>query len=1632
MENDLNISQEIRQKSMLKKFNSKNKNYEKIMEALVAKIDKFLPYETFTVDKRFNLGVVASGKQGIYVGDDVGRVFHMVDSSFSSHIVSHNMKVTCLLYDPLREVLISACEEKTIQLTSARGYKAWKTIKGLSSVVRCMALSPSSNTLYTGDDEGCVKAYDLADGSCFLQLNTVPEPCSLRSMIIDEEDAVLYTGNSEGAIFVLEIETPLIISKLCFDTCSITSLVLYKPQNALFAATDTGRIDVWSTRTYGKINEIHRDKSPITKLLVLATTNVLLGSNEEGCVYMWDLADGGYMKNIRRFKKKGIRDLAASSDENVLYALGREPHVEVFDVESSKLLTRIYANDTFDQQEYIMTCTTETQLFTLSFSKNVLLYDFDAQYQTATLTDQFKIPSEWKVNVMVADNNNPLLYFGCKDGRVMAWDYKNKVETEEYSGHEGEITSINLRIDGAYLYVADSLGTTYVWKTSAKHRTIVIADENKTPVKFMYSTQDGRYLIVSKADGTMQLRSLDQETVIYEVKAKHGDEIMAHCQSGNLTAVFTATKEGKIQRWTVEDTTLVPLQIIYKEGLEISHMCCNSNGGSMYCYGDDQKLRVFDISFDFGQPALVRSLSNLLHLSISHDNSVLYMLDIEGNLQGMKLIPRMHANFFVNNSDVVQTSIAANADNIYVGNENGTIDVWSMTTEDLVLQLTARTAKVNCLLMNSMGSILYSGHEDGALALWNTSTNSFIREMRRQSAAITAMNFNSTETLLLTAGKDLRILIWDTKDLNVKHIIPISFEVEQLEMSLNDKHVMLRLVTGRIAVYALNGKNIGYIGEKDDKLNAIAPSKYGEKLYMAFEDAVIKIFDLSDMEPIGTLCSFNAPVEYIKVSRDGNKMFIITRNGVLSVLDINNAHVVAEIPLYEAFTCKAMVFNSDYGKLFAVGDSNLFLIDINERLNRYEKLYLQKTVSNVDTFAAERDFVSLLEFINPFYSNSFILKTYFNPILICALLNYQNAIQMIFTKQLTAYPQLNDANQLSPLILALKLKNYNIAQVILQSVMPNIQRFIFSYNEMKEIMKAKYNFTHKYLKDVMVHLRYFTDSKIKVPVLSQLDEDVRLEYDVNYFFTEQRFQNMTLPTEIYKNRTFFDVDTAVNKLKHNFKRRDAGVTIYRDVEKIQASEVTTLKSQVDPENDNPEQLQPKQSVVWRPTKLYRLNGYYSFEEGTTDSIQFLKNYVDSSSNEFILSNWRYIIDYKWQKVVQYLIPAAMLHFCHVGFYSAFIINPGIFWVMVVDIALLGALALYEILSLFITGIVHFNDLYNLIDFTLISSCSVVLAFTRHYEHGLGRQDIELLRYFQIATLLLVFFRGATYLRLFSFFRHLIEMIIGVTFNSMSLLFILGYALVAFAVMLAVADENYTFNSFLVHNLFSIHGELFDYTEEEEGITVLGWIIFYIMAVFIPLILVNFLIAKLSNKYEELKRNERVTSYKEKAKLILEIEFFYRFKNKGKESRNFTFIAKEASELQESEDLLEEKIEENLDTLHVKIEDIKKSQVRELQGVRDQHEEFKGRMNTILLENTDIKDNLVALKNDTKELKGAVDDRSKKQTTKMVDISSKVDELIGAAEQNKQLQEEQLKRIAELELELERRIKEAELAKQKKR
>ena len=282
---------------------------------------------------------------------------------------------------------------------------------------------------------------------------------------------------------------------------------------------------------------------------------------------------------------------------------------------------------------------------------------------------------------------------------------------------------------------------------------------------------------------------------------------------------------------------------------------------------------------------------------------------------------------------------------------------------------------------------------------------------------------------------------------------------------------------------------------------------------------------------------------------------------------------------------------------------------------------------------------------------------------------------------------------------------------------------------------------------------------------------------------------------------------------------------------------------------------------------------------------------------------------------------------------------------------------------------------------------------------------------------MVYYRGISYLRLIKWFRHLIDMIIGVSINSLSLIVIVIYVVLTFTIMFYKSIGVNSYLTFLKHSWFSIQGELNNYNDAlvqtNVSVSILSWFIYTLMVLFIPLILMNFLIAKMSNKYTELENLEKITSYREKAKLIMEIELFYSYSNKDRYSKYFTFIAKESSNLEDSEELFANKVEDNIDNIHESINEIGKRQEETINFTHEKQNELEQMLNEILNENKFLKSQMLALKTENNELKTLLTSKKELIDEKINNLNQKVLMLNQIADEIDNTKERKMEKIGSI-------------------
>lgn len=83
------------------------------------------------------------------------------------------------------------------------------------------------------------------------------------------------------------------------------------------------------------------------------------------------------------------------------------------------------------------------------------------------------------------------------------------------------------------------------------------------------------------------------------------------------------------------------------------------------------------------------------------------------------------------------------------------------------------------------------------------------------------------------------------------------------------------------------------------------------------------------------------------------------------------------------------------------------------------------------------------------------------------------------------------------------------------------------------------------------------------------------------------------------------------------------------------------------------------------------------EIGTEESINFLENYADSKVNDFVLSNWKHVIDFKWKIIFKRLIIPSLLNWTHGIFFNLAMLFPEFIVLFIFDFIAIAIIFGYE-------------------------------------------------------------------------------------------------------------------------------------------------------------------------------------------------------------------------------------------------------------------------------------------------------------------------------------------------------------------
>jgi WD40 repeat protein/transcriptional regulator with XRE-family HTH domain len=315
------------------------------------------------------------------------------------------------------------------------------------------------------------------------------------------------------------------------------------------------------------------------------------------------------------------------------------------------------------------------------------------------------------------------------------------------------------------------------------------------------------------------------------------------------------------------------------------------------------------------------NFSNILSVSISPDNKLLAISDIEGQLYIWKM--NRESNTKLALSGIFKghfkwlRSIAFSPNNkiIASGGEDTTVRLWDIETQNCLEILEGHLDRVRKVIFSPNGTILASCSDDRTIKLWNVNDKDLIVTLTGHQDRVRGIQFSSDGKFIISASEDNVVIIWDTKTYSIKTKMKLKEQKDNRLRELFLSPDNLVFATGCddciVRLWDIETGELlkSFVGHSN-WIRSIAFHPHQPLLASSCEDGLIRLWDINTEECLKVLTEHQGRVWSIVFSSDGQFLLSGSNDRTAKLWDVETGNCVRTLQGYSQHI-RALMFTPD-------------------------------------------------------------------------------------------------------------------------------------------------------------------------------------------------------------------------------------------------------------------------------------------------------------------------------------------------------------------------------------------------------------------------------------------------------------------------------------------------------------------------------------------------------------------------------------------------------------------------------------------------------------------------------------------------------------------------------------------------
>ncbi len=586
------------------------------------------------------------------------------------------------------------------------------------NTVGCLAFSPDSKLLATGDQSGTIHLWQVADGKKILTWEGHTHTVTAIKFAADCQ--TLVSVGADNTVKFWHLASSKCLRSLLIDSELVKATALSPNMQFLATGGLNGTIQLWNLSDGKYLATLQGHTSWIQELVFNPSGEILATASKDRNIKLWSVNNGECLATLPGHQE-AVRTIVFRPDGKVLASGGFDFTIKLWDIRDIKnifLIATIAAHD------------------------NV-------------------------VRGLVFSPDGKMLASGSGDLTVKLWDVSYSYRPEllkTLRGHTSWLYQVAFSPDGKILASSASDKKVNLWNLenidNVKLQNTLVGWVNWT--RSIAFSPDGKTLVSGSDDHTVRLWNIKEEKIVASFQ-KHQERVRTVAFSPDGQTIASGSFDFTVKLWNV--MTSECLASLGGHTDQIHSIAFTPDNSLLISAGDDRSVKLWDVKTkQHLKTSFSHYKSKVLAIAISPDSKKIAVGGIDTIIQLWDIETDENLTSFQGHqAEIISVTFSPNGKLLATSSNDKTARLWDVSTQECLAVFEVQQIWTYSVAFSPDGQLLASGGNNNTVRLWNVNTHKPYATFSGHQSWVLAVAFHPDGQILASSSADETIKLWNIK-----------------------------------------------------------------------------------------------------------------------------------------------------------------------------------------------------------------------------------------------------------------------------------------------------------------------------------------------------------------------------------------------------------------------------------------------------------------------------------------------------------------------------------------------------------------------------------------------------------------------------------------------------------------------------------------------------------------------------------------------------------------------------------------------------------------------------------------------------------------------------------------------------